>query len=63
MADVVIWTGDPFSVYAAPRRSSSTAPCCSTADDPAHAWRTDFELGTVRETTAAPLPATPGGVR
>jgi len=63
MADVVIWTGNPFSVYSRAEKVYVDGVLLLDADDPAHAWRTDFELGTVRETPAAPLPATAGGVR
>ena len=44
-ADVVIWIGDPFSVYATPRRSSSTARWCTTATTPRGQPRSDFMLG------------------
>jgi imidazolonepropionase-like amidohydrolase len=48
MADVVIWTGNPFSVYSRTEKVYVDGFLLLDADDPAHAWRTDFELGTVR---------------
>src|SRR6185369_14108719 len=53
-ADVVLWSADPFSVYARVDRVwIDGAPAYDRAN-PASWWRTDFELGTV--------PA-PGGAR
>ncbi len=59
MADVVLWTGNPFSVYSRTEKVYVDGVLLHDADDPAHAWRTDFELGTVRETPSAPLPQAP----
>jgi len=59
MADVVLWTGNPFSVYSRTEKVYVDGVLLHDADDPAHAWRTDFELGTVRETPSAPLPPAP----
>jgi imidazolonepropionase-like amidohydrolase len=55
MADVVIWTGSPFSVYSRTAKVYVDGALLLDADDPAHAWRTDFELGTM------PAPAAPAG--
>jgi imidazolonepropionase-like amidohydrolase len=48
MADVVIWTGSPFSVYSRAEKVYVDGVLLLDAADPAHAWHTDFELGTVR---------------
>jgi imidazolonepropionase-like amidohydrolase len=48
MADVVIWTGSPFSVYSRAEKVYVDGALLFDKDDPAHAWRTDFELGTAR---------------
>ena len=46
-ADVVLWSANPFSVYARPDRVwIDGAPRLDRAD-PRQAWRTDFELGYV----------------
>jgi len=55
MADVVIWTGSPFSVYSRAAKVYVDGALLFDEDDPAHAWRTDFELGTM------PAPAPPAG--
>ena len=57
MADVVIWTGSPFSVYSRAAKVYVDGALLLDEDDPAHAWRTDFELGTM------PAPAPTGGVQ
>jgi imidazolonepropionase-like amidohydrolase len=54
-ADVVLWSGDPFSVYSRVERVwIDGAPAYDRAN-PASWWRTDFELGNV------PLPS--GGAK
>lgn len=56
-ADVVLWSGNPFSVYTrADRVWIDGVPRFDRAD-PAQRWRTDFELGFV------PEPPTTGGRR
>lgn len=54
MADVVVWSADPFSVYARALQVYNDGWLVYDRNDPAHQPRTDFELGQV--------PA-PGGVR
>jgi imidazolonepropionase-like amidohydrolase len=54
MADVVVWSADPFSVYARALQVYNDGWLVYDRSDPAHQPRTDFELGQV--------PA-PGGVR
>ncbi|MDB5092042.1 MAG: amidohydrolase [Candidatus Eremiobacteraeota bacterium] len=47
-ADVVLWNGDPFSVYAKAEKVWIDGAKLFDRDDPAQSWRTDFELGYVR---------------
>jgi imidazolonepropionase-like amidohydrolase len=47
MADVVIWSGDPFSVYTRAEKVYIDGVLQYDEKDPAHRWRTDFELGTM----------------
>ncbi len=54
MADVVVWSADPFSVYARALQVYNDGWLVYDRNDPARQLRTDFELGQV--------PA-PGGVR
>jgi len=46
-ADVVLWSGNPFSVYAHADRVWIDGAQLYDRDDPAERWRTDFELGFV----------------
>ena len=46
-ADVVLWTGDPFSVYAKPEKVWVDGALLYDRTDPGEQWRTDFELGFV----------------
>jgi imidazolonepropionase-like amidohydrolase len=46
-ADVVLWTGDPFSVYARPEKVWVDGALLYDRTDPSEQWRTDFELGFV----------------
>ena len=50
-ADVVLWSADPFSVYARVDRVWLDGAAAYDRANPASWWRTDFELGNV------PLPA------
>jgi len=50
-ADVVLWSGDPFSVYSKAEKVWVDGAMLFDRDDPAQRWRTDFELGFV------PVPA------
>jgi imidazolonepropionase-like amidohydrolase len=45
MADVVIWSGDPFSVYARAEQVFVDGARIYDRNDPEHQQRTDFELG------------------
>jgi imidazolonepropionase-like amidohydrolase len=46
-ADVVLWTGDPFSVYTKPEKVWVDGALLYDRLDPSDQWRTDFELGFV----------------
>jgi imidazolonepropionase-like amidohydrolase len=50
MADVVVWSGDPFSVYAKAVQVYNDGWLVYDRTDPAHRPRTDFELGQVPAT-------------
>jgi imidazolonepropionase-like amidohydrolase len=47
MADVVVWSGDPFSVYSRALQVYNDGWLVYDRNDPAHQPRTDFELGQV----------------
>jgi imidazolonepropionase-like amidohydrolase len=47
-ADIVLWSGNPFSVYSRAERVWIDGAQMFDRTDPAEAWRTDFELGFVR---------------
>jgi imidazolonepropionase-like amidohydrolase len=46
-ADVVLWSGDPFSVYTRAEKVWVDGALLFDRSDPASQWRTDFELGYV----------------
>jgi imidazolonepropionase-like amidohydrolase len=46
-ADVVLWTGNPFSVYSKPEKVWVDGALLFDRSDPSQQWRTDFELGFV----------------
>jgi imidazolonepropionase-like amidohydrolase len=46
-ADVVLWSGDPFSVYTRAERVWVDGAMLYDRTDPSEQWRTDFELGFV----------------
>jgi imidazolonepropionase-like amidohydrolase len=46
-ADVVLWSGDPFSVYSRAEKVWIDGAMIYDRLDPSHQWRTDFELGYV----------------
>src|SRR6478672_9019374 len=48
-ADVVLWNGDPFSVYSRAEKVWIDGAMLFDRLDPAAKWRTDFELGFVPE--------------
>jgi imidazolonepropionase-like amidohydrolase len=54
-ADVVLWSGNPFSVYSRAEKVWVDGALMYDRLDPDHQWHTDFELGFV--------PAAPRGVR
>ena len=54
-ADVVLWTGTPFSVYSKPEKVWIDGALMFDRTDPRGWWKTDFELGFV--------PALMGGAR
>ena len=45
MADVVLWSGDPFSVYSRAQQVYNDGWLVYDRNDPTHQPRTDFELG------------------
>ena len=45
-ADVVVWSGDPFSVYTRALEVYNDGWLIFDRTDPAHQWKTDFNLGT-----------------
>jgi imidazolonepropionase-like amidohydrolase len=48
-ADVVLWSGNPFSVYTKAEKVWIDGALLFDRSDATEQWRTDFELGTVRE--------------
>jgi imidazolonepropionase-like amidohydrolase len=48
-ADVVLWSGDPFSVYSRPEKVWIDGAMLFDRLDATERWRTDFELGYVPE--------------
>ncbi len=48
-ADVVLWSGNPFSIYTRAEKVWIDGALLFDRDDPKELWRTDFELGVVRE--------------
>ncbi len=46
-ADLVLWSGDPFSVYSRPEKVWIDGAMMFDRLDPSQQWRTDFELGFV----------------
>jgi imidazolonepropionase-like amidohydrolase len=46
-ADVVLWSGNPFSVYSKPEKVWVDGALLYDRLDPSQQWRTDFELGFV----------------
>lgn len=47
-ADVVLWSGNPFSVYSKAEKVWIDGALLFDRSDATEQWRTDFELGTVR---------------
>jgi imidazolonepropionase-like amidohydrolase len=52
-ADVVLWSGDPFSVYSRAEKIWVDGAMLFDRLDPAQRWRTDFELGFVPDDSGA----------
>ncbi|HEU4643080.1 MAG TPA: amidohydrolase [Gemmatimonadaceae bacterium] len=52
-ADVVLWSGDPFSVYTHADKVWIDGALLFDRSDPRERWRTDFELGFVPDETPA----------
>jgi imidazolonepropionase-like amidohydrolase len=48
-ADVVLWSGNPFSIYSKAERVWIDGAMLYDRNDPSERWRTDFELGVVKE--------------
>ncbi len=48
-ADVVLWSGNPFSVYSKAEKVWIDGAMLFDRDDKTEKWRTDFELGVVKE--------------
>jgi imidazolonepropionase-like amidohydrolase len=46
-ADLVLWSGDPFSVYSRTEKVWVDGAMLYDRSDPTQQWRTDFELGFV----------------
>jgi imidazolonepropionase-like amidohydrolase len=45
--DIILWSGDPFSVYSKPEKVWIDGAMVYDRLDPREQWRTDFELGFV----------------
>ena len=52
-ADIVLWSGNPFSVYSKPEKVWVDGALMFDRGDPRQQWRTDFELGFVRTPAGA----------
>lgn len=48
-ADVVLWSGNPFSIYSKAEKVWIDGAMLFDRSDSTEQWRTDFELGTVRD--------------
>jgi imidazolonepropionase-like amidohydrolase len=48
-ADVVLWSGNPFSVYSKAEKVWVDGAMLFDRSDATQKWRTDFELGNVKE--------------
>jgi imidazolonepropionase-like amidohydrolase len=48
-ADIVLWSGNPFSIYTRAEKVWIDGAMLFDRFDTSERWRTDFELGTVRE--------------
>jgi imidazolonepropionase-like amidohydrolase len=60
-ADVVLWSGNPFSVYTRAEKVWVDGAMLFDRADPRQQWRTDFELGFVPAATpTTPTVPTPG---
>ena len=59
-ADVVLWSGNPFSIYTRPEKVWVDGAMLYDRTDPRRQWRTDFELGFVAAATPV-APSAPNG--
>ena len=57
-ADLVLWSGSPFSVYSRPEKVWVDGALLYDRMDPKEQWRTDFELGFIPGPTAPPAGGT-----
>ena len=48
-ADVVLWSGNPFSIYSKAEKVWIDGAMLFDRSDKSEGWLTDFELGTVKE--------------
>jgi imidazolonepropionase-like amidohydrolase len=60
-ADVVLWSANPFSVYARAEKVWVDGALLFDRTDPRQQWRTDFELGYVPAATPLPTGTRPNG--
>jgi len=63
MADVVVWSGDPFSVYSKALQVYNDGWLVYDRNDRAHQPRSDFELGQAPPPPPAPPAPPPGSDR
>jgi len=63
MADVVVWSGDPFSVYSRAEKVYVDGALLYDRADPARQPRTDFELSAPAEPNPSSTPGAKGGDR
>ena len=49
MADVVVWDGNPFSVYSHAEQVFVDGALTYDRNDPSHQARSDFELGIMEQ--------------
>jgi imidazolonepropionase-like amidohydrolase len=60
-ADVVLWSGDPFSIYSRAEKVWIDGALLYDRSDPTEQWRTDFELGFVPAPKTAVTSTKTGG--
>jgi imidazolonepropionase-like amidohydrolase len=62
-ADVVLWSGDPFSIYSRAEKVWIDGALLYDRSDPTEQWRTDFDLGFVPAPKAPVATTKTGGTR